>query len=69
MHDETVTPLEKLDAPWGKFIEVQDVVYDGGVRMVRVRIREGRRFTIVDLDPVTAGRLGGLLADWAGRNG
>jgi hypothetical protein len=33
--------------------------------MLRIRIREGRRFTIVDLDAETAGRWGNLMAAWA----
>lgn len=32
---------------------------------LRVRIRERARFTTLDLDPVTAARLGQFLCDWA----
>lgn len=69
MSEETVAALDKLALPWGKEMELQHVAYDGGLRMLRLRIREGRRFTIIDLDAGTAGRLGGLLAAWAAENG
>lgn len=65
MTDETVTALDKLSLPWGKEVEVQKIVYESGLTMLRLRIREGRRFTIIDLDGASAGRLGGMLADWA----
>lgn len=62
MTDETVTVLDKLTLPWAKEVEVQEVVYEGGLKMLRLRFREGKhRFTIVDLDQATAGRLGELL--------
>jgi hypothetical protein len=34
--------------------------------LLRVRIRERKRFTIFDLDPVTAGAWGAAMARWAG---
>lgn len=37
----------------------------GGMSLLRVRIREGKRFTVFDLDPVTAGHWGELLSRWA----
>jgi hypothetical protein len=33
--------------------------------MLRTRIREGSRFTIFDIDPVTAAQWGKALCDWA----
>lgn len=69
MPDETVTAVAKLALPWGKEVDVQHVAYESGLRMLRLRIREGRRFTIIDLDADAAGRLGGLAAAWAAENG
>jgi hypothetical protein len=63
--EETVTEIGRIDAPWGKEILLQNVAYEGGVSMVRLRIREGKRFTILDLDPATALKLGRSLADWS----
>ena len=43
---------------------VQEVVYDTGLRLLRLRIREGRRFTIVDLDARAIARLRAVTEDW-----
>ncbi len=69
MTGETVTELETIEAPYGRQVVLQNVTHDSGMRMLRVRIREGRRFTIMDLDPDTAARLGTALNGWAGAAG
>jgi len=33
--------------------------------MLRVRIREGKRFTIFDIDPATAAKWATVMQDWA----
>ena len=33
--------------------------------LLRTRIREGRRFTVFDIDPATAKAWGRALLDWA----
>lgn len=66
MSDETVTILQKLSLPWGREVEVQDVAYESGMNIVRLRFREGRhRFTIIDVDPANARALAALLGAWA----
>lgn len=65
MNGETVTPLDDFDAPYGRRVELQDVVHDSGLRLMRVRIREGRRFTVLDLDGETASRWGAAMVRWA----
>jgi hypothetical protein len=62
-----VTPLDKLRVPLGgQEIELQQIDYDGGgMSLLRTRIREGSRFTIFDVDPVTAQAWGQALLDWA----
>ncbi len=64
MPDETVTPLADMALPWGKELTVQDVVFEGGLKVLRLRFREGRRFTIVDLDAASAEALSKQLAGW-----
>lgn len=50
----------------GSDIALQQIDFvDGGMSMLRVRIREGKRFTIFDLDPVTARQWGEAMAAWA----
>ena len=62
-----LTPLAKLRAPLGgQEIELQQIDFDGGgMSLLRTRIREGSRFTIFDIDPVTARQWGQALLQWA----
>ena len=64
--DPIVTLLDKFEAPFNKHVELHQVLMENDVRLLRLRIREGSRFTIMDLDPVTAERWGRLMTDWAG---
>jgi hypothetical protein len=63
----TVTPLTKLRAPLGgQEIELQQIDWAvGGLSLLRVRIREGRRFTVFDIDADTAGAWGAALLRWS----
>ena len=62
-----LTPLAKLRAPLGaQEIELQQIDFDGGgMSLLRTRIREGSRFTVFDIDPVTARQWGEALLQWA----
>ena len=64
-HDEKITQITKMEAPYGKDIVLQDVAYDNGMRVLRVRIREGHRFTILDLDNNIATQLADVLSNWS----
>lgn len=59
--------IAKLRAPLGRQeIELQQLDHDaGGMSLLRTRIREGSRFTIFDIDPLTAAQWGQALSDWA----
>jgi hypothetical protein len=59
------TDLGKLDAPWGREIVFQQVDYESGMKLLRIRIREGKRFTILDLDAPTAEAWGRRMLEWA----
>lgn len=65
---ETVTRLECFQAPYGREVELQEVLYESGMKLLRLRIREGKRFTIMDLDPDTAARWARIMGEWASRN-
>ncbi len=65
MSEETVAPLAEIAAPYGREVVLQDVTHESGMRMLRLRIREGHRFTIMDLDADTAIRWGRAMQDWA----
>ena len=64
---DNVKTLTKFRVPIGnQAIELQEFVFaGGGMPMLRTRIREGSRFTIFDIDPVTAAQWGKALSDWA----
>lgn len=67
MSAESVTPITTFRAPFNKEVVLQDVAYENGFHLMRVRIREGHRFTMLDLDPVTAGTLRAELEAWLAR--
>jgi hypothetical protein len=63
----TATPIARLRAPiGGQDIELQQIDYaHGGLSLLRIRIREGRRFTVFDIDAATAAQWAAHMADWA----
>jgi len=62
-----VTELTKLRAPLGgQEIELQQLDYQaGGMSLLRIRIREGRRFTVFDIDPATASKWATAMLRWS----
>jgi hypothetical protein len=62
-----LTSLAKLRAPLGgQEIELQQIDFDGGgLSLLRTRIREGSRFTVFDIDPITAEQWALAMLDWA----
>ncbi|MDE1943526.1 MAG: hypothetical protein KGI47_10360 [Betaproteobacteria bacterium] len=66
-----IVSLARFTVPLGQQeIEVQQIEHvEGGMPLMRLRIREGKRFTIFDIDPVTAGALGAVLQQWASDKG
>ncbi|MEZ5653901.1 MAG: hypothetical protein R3E87_25485 [Burkholderiaceae bacterium] len=65
--DTSIVSIEKLTVPMGgQQIELQQVDFAvGGMSLLRTRIREGRRFTVFDIDPGTARQWGEALVRWA----
>lgn len=66
---DQINSLSKFRNPYGnQEIELQQVDYEaGGTPMLRIRIRErGARFTIFDVDPVTAKYWAEAMLNWAG---
>ncbi len=64
---DKITSLDKFRVPVGnQEIELQQIEFEaGGIPVLRLRIREHRRFTIFDIDPVTAGRWAEIMAVWS----
>lgn len=66
--EEAVTPLTKIAAPYGREIVLESVEHESGLRMLRIRIREGRRFTVMDIDADTAERWSTVMSAWASKS-
>lgn len=62
-----INGLAKFKVPLGsQEIELQQIDHAaGGMSLLRVRIREGKRFTIFDIDPATAQQWAQAMKDWA----
>ena len=65
MSGQDTRSLEKFAAPLGGEVELLEISFEGGVNLLRVRIRQGTRFTDLDLDQVTAARWGAAMTAWA----
>jgi len=63
-----ISELEKFNVPLGgQHVELQEIIHaEGAMPMLRIRIREGKRFTIFDMDPLTAKNMAGAMLRWAG---
>ncbi len=66
-----ITELSKILVPLGgQQIELQQIDHaEDGMSLLRVRIREGKRFTIFDIDPATAGHWAATMLQWANSQG
>lgn len=60
---EIQTEIARLDLPYRRTAIVKEVIFDGGMRMTRLIIKEGTRITQVDLDAQAAESLGKTLVD------
>ena len=65
----TITSLERFAVPLGgQTVELQEILHAaGGMALLRIRIREGKRFTVFDVDAQTAERWGEAMAAWGRR--
>ncbi len=67
MSEESVETLTKIAAPFGREIVLESVEYESNLRMLRIRIREGHRFTVMDIDEDTANRWSTAMSAWASK--
>jgi hypothetical protein len=62
-----IKALTRFKVPLGsQEIELQQIDHaEDGMSLLRIRIREGKRFTIFDIDPATAQQWADAMRDWA----
>ena len=65
MIESTVTELDKFIAPYGKEVTLENVDYENGMRVLRIHIREGNRFTVMDINDTVASQWGTAMKAWA----
>jgi len=66
-----ITELSKISVPLGgQQIELQQIDHsEDGMSLLRIRIREGKRFTIFDIDPATAAQWAAAMQQWSNTQG
>ncbi len=66
MEDLKQTALSELALPWGTQLRVFELEYESGLKMVRLRFRQGKhRFTDVDVDADNVAKLAELFSQWS----
>jgi hypothetical protein len=63
--EDIKTRIGMIEAPYRREVWLDDVRFESGMRLLRLTIKEGRRFTQLDIDAATANRWGQALLDWA----
>jgi hypothetical protein len=67
--DPELHDICRIPAPYRREVVVQEARYASGMRLLRLRIREGHRFTLLDLDAPTATLLADTMRGWAAAAG
>jgi len=65
---EEIKELGEMELPYGKLMTFKDVTFDNGFKFMRIRIKEGKRFTDMDLDTETVKQLQVKFEQWLAEN-
>ena len=65
MTDSVKTRLRTIAAPYGREVRLDDVAYPSGMRLLRITIREGARYTVLEIDAATAQEWAEEMGRWA----
>jgi hypothetical protein len=57
--------IGEIEAPYRRKIKLDEIAYESGLTMLRLTIREGARYTILEIDDDTAAKWGRMMLDWA----
>jgi hypothetical protein len=63
--DSIKTRLTAISAPYGREVRLDDVAYPSGMRLLRLTIREGARYTVMEIDAATAHEWANAMRAWA----
>ena len=58
--------IGEIEAPYRRRIKLDEIDYESGMALLRLTIREGARYTILEIDNETAEKWGRMMLDWAG---
>lgn len=62
---ETISEIALYDLPYGRKAELRNIQFEGGMNMLRLVLREGKRITQVDLDGNVASSIAADMQSWA----
>lgn len=62
---DDIKELAQFELPYSRKAELREVTFEGGMKMLRLILREGRRITQIDLDADSARALSDAMRDWA----
>lgn len=62
---EHLSEIARFELPYRRTAIIKEVLFDSGMRMTRLIIKEGTRITQVDLDPEAADNIGKTLVQMA----
>ena len=65
---EPLREIAKFDLPYMRKAELREAEFEGGMKMLRLVLREGKRITQVDLDAETARAIAREMTAWADAN-
>lgn len=65
MSESVKTRIGEIQAPYGRNIRLDNLAHESGMEMLRLTIREGFRYTILEIDAETAKAWGDAMNAWA----
>lgn len=57
--------MEQFEGPFGEQVELRQIIHESGIPLLRVIIRDGGKYTRLELDPATAHQWGSAMTRWA----
>lgn len=61
---DNIREIALYDLPYGRKAELREIQFEGGMNMLRLVLREGKRITQVDLDADVASAIAAEMQTW-----